>query len=111
MTVSELLKTDDWIIADTDQRRVEVVVDAARKEAEKKRFVPPSIEEVTKHVKAYAYTFNPGAFHSHYESNGWKVGKVPMKNWKAACRTWHLNTKRNSFAAESFGTSDEKCMF
>ena len=23
-------------------------------------------------------------FHAYYESNGWKVGRNPMKNWKAA---------------------------
>ena len=23
-----------------------------------------------------------------YDANGWKVGKKPMKDWKAAVRTW-----------------------
>lgn len=28
-------------------------------------------------------------FFNHYESNGWLLGgKVPMRNWKAACRSW-----------------------
>lgn len=27
-------------------------------------------------------------FHAYYESNGWRVGKNPMKNWKAAMVTW-----------------------
>lgn len=27
-------------------------------------------------------------FCSFYQSNGWKVGKNPMKDWKAAVRTW-----------------------
>lgn len=29
-------------------------------------------------------------FHSHYEANGWKVGRNQMKDWKAAVRTWDL---------------------
>jgi len=27
-------------------------------------------------------------FIDHYESNGWKVGKASMKDWKASVRTW-----------------------
>ena len=27
-------------------------------------------------------------FYDYYESNGWHVGKNPMKDWKAAIRTW-----------------------
>ena len=28
-------------------------------------------------------------FFNHYESNGWLLGgKVPMRNWKASCRSW-----------------------
>ena len=27
-------------------------------------------------------------FHAYYESNGWKVGKNKMKDWKAAARGW-----------------------
>ena len=29
----------------------------------------------------------------YYTANGWRVGKNPMRDWKAACRTW----VRNSF--------------
>jgi hypothetical protein len=30
-------------------------------------------------------------FWDHYSSNGWKVGKNSMKDWKAACRNWKKN--------------------
>jgi hypothetical protein len=36
-----------------------------------------------------------GEFIDHYESNGWKVGKTPMKSWKAACGTWVRNWQQN----------------
>ena len=45
-------------------------------------------------------------FFNHYESNGWLLGgKVPMRNWKASCRSWvakipyfsRPEVKRNSF--------------
>ncbi len=27
---------------------------------------------------------------NHYEANGWMVGKVKMKDWKASVRTWKI---------------------
>ena len=35
-------------------------------------------------------------FYNYYESNGWKVGKNPMKNWKAAANNWITNS--NTYA-------------
>jgi hypothetical protein len=28
---------------------------------------------------------------NHYQSVDWKIGKKPMKDWKAAVRTWEGN--------------------
>ena len=51
-------------------------------------FVKPTIEEIKAHVIEKGYHFDPEAFFSFYESNGWKVGKNPMKSWQSACITW-----------------------
>jgi hypothetical protein len=32
-------------------------------------------------------------FYDYYESNGWKVGKAPMKSWQASMRNWKRNVK------------------
>lgn len=48
----------------------------------------PTLEEVKEYVKEKQYNFDPEAFFNFYESNGWKVGKNPMKSWRAACATW-----------------------
>lgn len=62
-----------------------------QKEPEKpkqKRFQPPTLEE----VKAYCAERNNSVDAEHwfdyYTSNGWRVGKNPMKDWKGAVRTW-----------------------
>ena len=34
---------------------------------------------------------NAEQFYDYYESNGWKVGKNAMKDWKACVRTWERN--------------------
>jgi hypothetical protein len=32
--------------------------------------------------------------HDYYEANGWKVGRNPMKDWRAACRNWLKNNEK-----------------
>lgn len=53
-----------------------------------RRFTKPTVQEVDDYIKEKGYNFSAGAFVDFYESKGWVVGKSPMKDWKAACRTW-----------------------
>lgn len=58
------------------------------------RFVKPSLQEVAAYAASMHYTgFNADRFLAYYESNGWKVGRNPMKDWKAAVRNWHAKDK------------------
>lgn len=61
---------------------------------ETKRFAPPSIEEVFEHLSdsGYSYKIEAEKFWNYYESNGWKVGKNKMKNWKSAASGWIKRT-------------------
>lgn len=52
------------------------------------RFVPPSVEEVRGYCEKRGNKVDPQRFVDFYISNGWKVGKNPMRDWKAAIRTW-----------------------
>lgn len=54
----------------------------------KKRFTKPTIEDISNYCAERNNKVNPTLFFDHYESNGWKVGKNPMKDWKASIRTW-----------------------
>lgn len=51
-------------------------------------FVKPSVEEVAAYCAERHNNIDPEAFVDLYESKGWKVGSAPMKDWKAAVRTW-----------------------
>ena len=53
-----------------------------------KRFVPPTIEEVETYCKERNNGVNPRRWYDHYQAVGWKVGRNPMKDWKAAVRKW-----------------------
>ena len=56
------------------------------------RFTPPTIEQVSEYCRARNNQVDAVKFHAYYTSNGWKVGKNPMKNWKAAVvSTWEKN--------------------
>ncbi len=73
-----------------------------------KRFVPPTIKEISEYCLERKNKVNPERFLSHYESNGWKVGKNKMKDWKAAVRTWERNDFNNSNGNKDNGQfSDE----
>jgi len=56
-----------------------------------KRFVKPTLAEVTAYCLERGNSVNPESFIDHYESKGWKVGTAPMKDWKAAVRQWERN--------------------
>ena len=53
-----------------------------------KRFKPPTVEEVLAYCIERGNSVDPQSFVDFYTSNGWKVGKNSMKDWKAAVRTW-----------------------
>lgn len=53
-----------------------------------KKFQPPTIQEITNYCSERKNTVDPERFMAHYESNGWKVGRNPMKDWRAAVRYW-----------------------
>ena len=66
-----------------------------------KRFTPPSLDDVKAYCLERRNSIDPQAFVDWYTSNGWKVGKNPMKDWKAAVRTWErkeANHGRNGSA-------------
>jgi uncharacterized protein YdaU (DUF1376 family) len=58
----------------------------------RKRFIIPSVEEVAAYCIERGNTIDPQKFHDYNESKGWKVGNSPMKDWKAAVRTWEKNS-------------------
>ena len=55
------------------------------------RFTQPTLEEVQAYCVERGNGVDPQRFVDYYSSNGWKVGKNPMKDWKAAVRTWERN--------------------
>lgn len=66
--------------------------DIVKAKAKVKRFVKPTIEEVADYCNERNNDVDAEKFYDYYSSNGWKVGKNAMKDWKASVRTWEKNT-------------------
>lgn len=69
----------------------------------KKKFTPPTVEEVEAYCQEMGYGIDPDAFVDYYEARGWMAGKTHMKDWKAACRTWERRRREESKSKKPSG--------
>lgn len=77
--------------------------------AKRKRFTPPTLEEVKAYCLERKNNVDAERFIDYYTSNGWQVGKNKMRDWKAAVRTWERNGydgKQQSAGNSSFDVDD-----
>jgi hypothetical protein len=61
------------------------------KPAKRASFQKPSLDEVKAYCQERKNKVDPAKFLAYYDSNGWKVGRNAMKDWRAAVRTWEGN--------------------
>lgn len=55
----------------------------------------PTIDEVQQYCDERQNGINAAHFIDYYDSCGWTVGRKPMKDWKAAVRTWENRRKQD----------------
>ena len=66
------------------------------------RFIPPTRGEIATYCEENNLDVDADCFLDYYTSNGWKVGKNKMKDWKATLRNWSRKERQdNGRAAES----------
>lgn len=60
------------------------------KSPKRPKFKKPSVDEISNYLSDIGKANHQEAerIHDYYESNGWKVSRNPMKDWKAAVRGW-----------------------
>lgn len=51
-------------------------------------FQKPSLDDIRAYCISRGNNVDPEQFLNFYESKGWMVGKTPMRDWRAAIRTW-----------------------
>jgi hypothetical protein len=75
-----------------------------------KKFIQPTLDDLIVYFSEIKGDSNvspkgeASRFLANHESKGWLIGKSPMKDWKAACRTWKLN-------GEAFGRISKEPRF
>jgi hypothetical protein len=80
-------RTTDGQLVDTDKN-------IRSKEVKKGKKIPPTLEEVQNLFKERNYPQSEAEkFFNYYQSNGWRVGKNPMKDWAAAATNWSKNIR------------------
>lgn len=66
-------------------------------EPKRKRFVPPTIEEVKAYCDERHNSVDAQKFLDYYSMTGWKTkGGATIKDWKACVRTWERNTRNET---------------
>jgi len=70
------------------------------------RFAKPSLEQVRSYCRERNNGVDPEQWYDYYSSNGWKVGKNSMKDWKAAVRTWERNSFSQKTVSDDLPTYD-----
>lgn len=71
----------------------EIEIEQSKKSKSASRFTPPTLADVINYCNERNNGVDPEKFFDYYTSNGWKVGKNAMKDWKAAVRTWERSEK------------------
>lgn len=85
---SNQIPTEIEIEEELDKEKEKEVCADESADTHSKRFRKPTLEEVTNYCKERNNNVDPQRFWDFYEAKGWKIGKSPMKDWKACVRTW-----------------------
>lgn len=76
--------------------------------SKKKKFTPPTVEEVEEYCRERKNNVDAQRFVDYYTANGWVQGKgKPIKDWKAAVRTWERNSGVKNDERNNTGNSTE----
>ena len=78
------------------------------KDKKRKRFTPPTVEEVRAYCQERNNSIDPDAFVDYYTANGWVQGRgKPIKDWRATVRTWEARDKQSAPAQRPVLTDDD----
>ena len=87
------------------------IIDSGDKSPSRTKFQKPTLQE----LQEFAFAENLmnvdcNRFFDYYESNGWKVGRNAMKDWRATLRNWNRtpqNTNNQQFNNKNYGRNQQ----
>lgn len=73
----------------------------------KKNFKKPTLDEVQQYCSERKNNISAEKFIDYYESNGWRVGRNSMKDWKATVRNWEKNQQEKQNNVKTYKSNYE----
>lgn len=70
-------------------------------------FVAPSLDDVMAFINQEGLLVSAEDFVDFYESRGWCMGHVPIRNWQAVVRLWNRRIKNKSSLGEKTNVADD----
>lgn len=64
--------------------------------------IKPRPEDVSSYAFGIGFKLKGEHFCDFYESKGWLVGRAPMKDWRAAVRTWKHNAPPEALVGKKY---------
>lgn len=78
---------------------------------ERKKFTPPSLQEVEDYIKSRGNKISAKAFYDYYTAGDWKDSKgQPVKSWKQKAITWENKRNTNNvpdFESKKYDTKEK----
>ena len=99
-TITDTVTSNNTLKSIINKNNIESVGGKIPPTAPSKKFKKPTLEEVQAYCKERKSSISAEYFYDYYESNGWKVGKNPMKDWKATLRRWELRDRENNTSSQ-----------
>ena len=82
------------------------LVSDAQAEASKKRFAPPTIEDVAQYCRERGNGIDSEQFCDYYAARGWVLSNgKKMVDWKSAVRTWEKRNEGTGKPAQTKGNT------
>ena len=75
----------------------------------RKRFTPPSVDEVAAYCRERGNVVDAQRFVDFYASKGWKVGNAGMRDWHAAVRNWERQDSTKNGGGKNGGYDGIAC--
>jgi hypothetical protein len=86
-------KEEQEVFNKTLELQGEVLVPEPQLKYPSRNFQKPTLKEVAEYCRQRGNSVDSQQFLAFYDSNGWKVGRNPMRDWRAAVITWERRGK------------------
>lgn len=114
LTVEKNKSTDIQPLSENRKEKTEIIppdnnklLSSPKGEQKTKKFTKPTVEEINTYCRERQNTISAEQFFNFYESKGWRIGSSPMKDWKAAVRTWEAKERTINAAKGLVKSNDD----